>query len=66
MLVKAVLSSEGNIADNEYGRVSYNLSCMVGWSYFMTNLRSLSESGFDYREKDQKLAEESTVYRLGK
>ncbi len=58
--------AQGNIADNEYGRVSYNLSCMVGWSYFMTNLRSLFESGFDYREKDENLAEESTAYCLGK
>ncbi len=58
--------TQSNIADNEYGRVNYNLSCMVGWSYFMTNLRSLFESGFDYREKDEKLAEESTAYCLDK
>ncbi len=58
--------AQGNIADNEYGRVSYNLSCMVGWSYFMTNIRSLFESGFDYREKEEKLAEESTAYCLEK
>ena len=58
--------TQSNIADNEYGRVSYNLSCMVGWSYFMTNLRSLFESGFDYREKDEELAKESTAYCLEK
>jgi hypothetical protein len=39
---------------------------MVGWSYFMTNLRSLFESGFDYREKEEKLAEDSTAYSLEK
>ncbi|MCW8811609.1 MAG: SRPBCC domain-containing protein, partial [Ignavibacteriaceae bacterium] len=55
---------QSNIADNEYGKVSYNLSCMVGWSYFMTNLRSIIESGFDYREKDEQLAKESTAYSL--
>jgi hypothetical protein len=37
---------------------------MVGWSYFITNLRSLFESGFDYREKDKELAEESAAYCL--
>jgi len=37
---------------------------MVGWSYFMTNLGSLFESGFDYRKKDAELAEESTAYCL--
>lgn len=58
--------TQSNIADNEYGKVSYNLSCMVGWSYFMTNLRSLFESGFDFREIDEKLAEESTAYSLEK
>ena len=58
--------TQRNIADNEYGRANFNLSCMVGWSYFMTNLRSIFESGFDYREKDEKLAEESTAYSLEK
>ncbi len=58
--------TQSNIADNEYGRVNYNLSCMVGWSYFMTNLRSLFESGFDYREKDEMLAKKSTAYSLEK
>jgi uncharacterized protein YndB with AHSA1/START domain len=58
--------TQSNIADNEYGRVTYNLSCMVGWSYYMTNLRSLFEAGFDYREKEEKLAQESTAYCLEK
>jgi len=57
--------TQSNIADNEYGKVNFNLSCMVGWSYFMTNLRSIIESGFDYREKDEKLAKETTAYNLG-
>jgi len=56
--------TQSNMADNEYGKVNYNLSCMLGWSYFLTNLRSFFESGFDYREKDEKLAMESTAYSL--
>jgi uncharacterized protein YndB with AHSA1/START domain len=55
---------QSNIADNDYGHVTYNLSCMVGWSYYMTNLRSIFESGFDYREKETERAKETTAYNL--
>lgn len=58
--------SQSNIADNEYGKVTYNLSCMVGWSYYLTNMRSIFESGYDFREKDEQLAKESTAYSLEK
>ena len=53
-----------NMADTEYSKVNYNLSCTVGWCYFLTNLRSLFESGFDLREKDKELAKESQDYTL--
>jgi len=53
-----------NMADSEYGRVNYNLSCMIGWCYFLTNLRSLFETGYDLREKANDLAEESQAYTL--
>ncbi|MCF8243348.1 MAG: SRPBCC domain-containing protein [Melioribacteraceae bacterium] len=53
-----------NMADNEYGHVNHNMSCMVGWCYFLTNLRSLLESGYDLREKDIKLAKETQSYSL--
>jgi len=56
--------TQNNIADNEYGHVTYNLSCMVGWSYYLTNLRSIIESGLDFREKDKELAKETTAYNL--
>jgi len=55
---------QNNIADNEYGKVTYNLSCIVGWSYYLTNLRSIIESGYDFREKDMELAKETTAYSL--
>lgn len=55
---------QSNIADNEYGHVTFNLSCMVGWSYYLTNLRSIFESGFDYREKEKERAKETTAYNL--
>jgi uncharacterized protein YndB with AHSA1/START domain len=55
-----------NIADNEYGYVTYNLSCILGWSYFLTNLRSVFESGCDLREQNQQLESESRGYTLDK
>jgi uncharacterized protein YndB with AHSA1/START domain len=55
-----------NIADSEFGRVNYNLSCMTGWCYFLTNLRSLFESGYDLRETDKETAKEVQEYTLEK
>ena len=45
---------QNNIADSPFGQVTYNLSCVLGWSYYMTNLRSIIESGYDLRETDPK------------
>lgn len=53
-----------NIADSEYGHVNYNLSCMIGWCYFLTNLRSVFESGYDLREKEKDLSLESQEFTL--
>ncbi|MFW9856298.1 MAG: SRPBCC domain-containing protein [Candidatus Thorarchaeota archaeon] len=53
-----------NMADNEYGHVTHNMSCHLGWSYFMTNLRSIYESGYDFREKERKIAGISRAYTL--
>ncbi|MFW9780465.1 MAG: SRPBCC domain-containing protein, partial [Candidatus Heimdallarchaeota archaeon] len=55
-----------NIADNEYGKVTFNLSCILGWSYFLTNLRSVLEAGNDLREKDPQIAAESRAYTLSR
>lgn len=57
---------QSNIADSEYGQVNYNLSCIVGWCFFLTNLRSLFESGFDLRDEDQEIAAKSKAYTLEK
>ena len=40
-----------NMADTPYGR-HYHLSCNLGWSFFMTNLKGLLEHGIDLRETD--------------
>jgi uncharacterized protein YndB with AHSA1/START domain len=62
-LTKIELFQE-NMADNDYGHVTHNLSCNLGWSYFMTNLRSVFESGLDLREKDSLIAKESRAISL--
>jgi uncharacterized protein YndB with AHSA1/START domain len=53
-----------NMADNEYGHVTHNMSCHLGWSYFLTNLRSIYESGYDFREKEMDIAKISRAYTL--
>ncbi|MFX0092312.1 MAG: SRPBCC family protein [Candidatus Hodarchaeota archaeon] len=60
----AITLKQENIADNAYGHLRYNLSCIVGWSYFMINLRSISESGYDLREKNEQIAKESRATTL--
>jgi hypothetical protein len=42
----------------------YNLSYMVGWSFYLMNLRSVFESGYDLREKERRLTSESQNYTL--
>lgn len=38
-----------NMPDTPYGH-QYHLSCNLGWSFFMTNLKGLLEYGIDLRE----------------
>ncbi len=40
---------QNNIIISEYAKYFLTLNCMVGWSYYLTNLRSIFESGFDLR-----------------
>jgi uncharacterized protein YndB with AHSA1/START domain len=47
-----VIIKQNNIVDNDFGQINYNLSCILGWTYYMTNLRSILESGYDLRDKD--------------
>lgn len=42
----------------------YHLSCNLGWSFFMTNLKGLLEHGIDLRETDTELAMASRAMSL--
>lgn len=41
---------QNNTMSSEYAKYFLNLNCMVGWSYYLTNLRSIFESGYDLRD----------------
>ncbi|MEM7335916.1 MAG: SRPBCC domain-containing protein [Chloroflexota bacterium] len=41
--------TQENMADTPYGH-RYHLSCNLGWSFFMTNLKGVLEHGVDLRE----------------
>ena len=41
--------TQENMQDSPYGH-RYHLSCNLGWSFFMTNLKGLLEHGVDLRE----------------
>ena len=43
--------SQSNMTDTPADHVGYHLSCNLGWSFFMTNLKALLEHGVDLREK---------------
>ena len=42
---------QSNMPDTPYGH-RYHLSCNLGWSFFMTNLKGWLEHGIDLREKN--------------
>lgn len=44
-----------NIPGNEKGKTQYHIGCMTGWSFYLTNLKSLLEGGVDLRNKNELL-----------
>jgi len=53
-----------NMADTAEGHLSWHLSCNLGWSFFLTNLKSYIEFGNDLREHDQEKAFKSRAISL--
>jgi len=41
------------IPDTPQGRWSLHMGCRVGWTFFLTNLKSVAEGGPDLRETDR-------------
>ncbi len=44
-----------NIPDTDEGRLVWHVGCKTGWTFYLTNLKSLMEGGIDLRNKDEKL-----------
>lgn len=47
--------TQENIPTNEAGKVKYHLGCSIGWTHYLTNLKSVLEGGLDLRNRNIKL-----------
>lgn len=43
---------QGEIPLDEPSRMQYHVGCKTGWTFYLTNLKSLLEGGIDLRNKD--------------
>lgn len=46
---------QDEIPDTEEGRQMWHLGCKTGWTFYLTNLKSLLEGGIDLRNRDEAL-----------
>jgi Activator of Hsp90 ATPase homolog 1-like protein len=46
---------QDNIPTDEQGMHYWHLGCKTGWTFYLTNLKSLLEGGIDLRNKNEKL-----------
>jgi uncharacterized protein YndB with AHSA1/START domain len=47
--------TQENIPDNEKGKTYYHIGCLTGWSFFLSNMKSILEGGVDLRNKNELL-----------
>jgi len=47
--------TQENIPVDEKGKCNYHLGCMNGWTFFMANLKSILENGYDLRNRNEEL-----------
>ena len=59
-----VTVTQENIADTPEAHVTWHMSCNLGWSFFITNLKAVMEHGVDLREKDVERAHQSRAVSL--
>ncbi|HUR66451.1 MAG TPA: SRPBCC domain-containing protein [Chitinophagaceae bacterium] len=52
MLVELI---QDMIPDDEQGRHYWHLGCKTGWTFYLSNLKSLLEGGIDLRNRDEEL-----------
>lgn len=46
---------QDNIPTDEQGKHYWHVGCKTGWTFYMSNLKSLYEGGVDLRNKNEKL-----------
>ncbi|MGB3227814.1 MAG: SRPBCC domain-containing protein [Saprospiraceae bacterium] len=44
-----------NIPQDDFGKSNFHLGCSKGWTFYLTNLKSILEGGLDLRNKDLEL-----------
>jgi len=49
--------SQSNIPLDEISRMNYFVGCSGGWTFYLTNLKSILEGGIDLRNRNSKLRE---------
>ena len=47
--------TQDNIPDDDQGKHYWHVGCKTGWTFYLTNLKSLCEGGVDLRNKDEQL-----------
>ena len=47
--------TQENIPEDEKGKSYYHIGCLTGWSFYLTNLKSILEGGIDLRNKNEQL-----------
>lgn len=46
---------QSRIPDDEEARINFHIGCGQGWTFYLTNLKSILEGGIDLRNKNQNL-----------
>src|SRR6188472_2298412 len=46
---------QNEIPVDEHGRQYWHLGCKTGWTFHLTNMKSIFEGGIDLRNKDEKI-----------
>lgn len=47
--------TQENIPENEKGKTHYHIGCLAGWTFYLTNIKSILEGGIDLRNKKERL-----------
>jgi hypothetical protein len=46
---------QSNIAVHDDSKANYHVGCSVGWTFYLTNLKSVIEGGIDLRNKNEQI-----------